>query len=67
MNKHGKFSKKHGAPSNFFGVKVGDMKPIQKVEVSMGDTACKVPDSKTYLIKIEDKNRIGKKKKAAKC
>ena len=40
---------------------------IGKVAVSMGETACKVPDIKTYIAKIEDKNRIGKKKKTAKC
>ena len=40
---------------------------IGKVEVSMGATACKVPDIKSYIAKMEDKNRIGKKKKTAKC
>lgn len=40
---------------------------IGKVEVSMGETACKVPDIATYIVKMEDKNRIGKKKKTAKC
>ena len=40
---------------------------IGKVEVFMGETACKVPDIKTYIAKMEDKDRIGKKKKTAKC
>lgn len=40
---------------------------IGKVDVFMGKTSCKVPDIKTYISKIEDKNRIGKKKKTAKC
>ena len=45
--------------------KAGD--EIGKVVVSMGETACKVPDIKSYIVKIEEKNRIGKKKKTAKC
>lgn len=40
---------------------------IGKVDVFMGKTSCKVPDIKTYITKMEDKNRIGKKKKTAKC
>ena len=40
---------------------------IGKVEVFMGATSCKVPDIKTYIMKMEEKNRIGKKKKTAKC
>ena len=40
---------------------------IGKVDVFMGKTSCKVPDISTYIAKMEDKNRIGKKKKTAKC
>jgi hypothetical protein len=40
---------------------------IGKVDVFMGDTACKVPEIKVYLQKIEERNSIGKKKKTAKC
>ncbi len=40
---------------------------IGKVEVFMGDTACKVPDIVTYISKVEGMGRIGKKKKNAKC
>lgn len=40
---------------------------IGKVDVFMGKTACKVPDIKSYIAKMEEKNRIGKKKKTAKC
>lgn len=45
--------------------KIGDR--IGKVEVFMGETSCKVPVIRTYLDNIEDKGRIGKKKKTAKC
>ena len=44
---------------------VGDR--IGKVEVYMGDTACKVPDIRPYLENMENRGRIGKKKKTAKC
>ena len=40
---------------------------IGKVEVNMGDTACKVPLAETYIQKIIDKNRVGKKRKTARC
>ena len=40
---------------------------VGKVEVNMGDTACKVPLAKTYIQKIIDKNRIGKKRKTCRC
>lgn len=38
-----------------------------KVEVDMGDTACKVPDALPYIEKIESMNRIGKKRKTIRC
>lgn len=40
---------------------------IGKVEVSMGETACKVPDALSYIEKIESMGRIGNKKKKARC
>ncbi|MBL7766467.1 MAG: DNA alkylation repair protein [Chitinophagaceae bacterium] len=40
---------------------------IGKVKVNMGDSACKVPDAKTYIEKIEAKGRIGIKRKTARC
>ena len=40
---------------------------IGKVDVFMGDTACKVPLATDYIKKVEDKNRIGKKRKMARC
>ena len=38
-----------------------------KVEVDMGDTACKVPDALAYIEKVESKNGLGKKRKSAIC
>jgi 3-methyladenine DNA glycosylase AlkD len=40
---------------------------IGKVEVSMGQTACKVPLATDYLHKIEARGTIGKKKKTCIC
>lgn len=40
---------------------------IGKVEVNVGNTACKVPIAKTYIEKVKDKGNIGKKKKTAIC
>ena len=40
---------------------------IGKVHVEMGGTACKVPDAPTYIKKIEDMGRVGKKRKMARC
>lgn len=40
---------------------------IGKVEVFMGKTSCKVPEIKPYIEKMEARNRIGKKRKTAKC
>ena len=48
-----------------FCKEVGDR--IGKVEVYMGDTACKVPVIRPYLENMENRGRIGKKKKTAKC
>lgn len=40
---------------------------IGKVSVSRGDTACKVPLATTYIQKVIDKNRVGKKRKTCRC
>jgi 3-methyladenine DNA glycosylase AlkD len=42
-------------------------KKIGKVEVDMGDTACKVPDALSYIAKMESAGRAGKKRKTIKC
>ena len=42
-------------------------KAVGKVEVDMGDTACKVPDATSYIAKMESTGRLGKKKKQARC
>ena len=38
-----------------------------KVKVNMGDTACKVPDAVSYIEKMEEMGRVGKKKKTVFC
>ncbi|MEM1323370.1 MAG: DNA alkylation repair protein [Bacteroidota bacterium] len=40
---------------------------VGKVYVEMGGTACKVPLATTYIQKVIDKDRVGKKKKMARC
>lgn len=40
---------------------------IGKVTVEMGNTACKVPLAKDYIQKVIDKDRVGKKRKKARC
>jgi hypothetical protein len=40
---------------------------IGKVHVEMGGTACKVPQAKSYIEKVEKMDRIGKKRKMARC
>ena len=40
---------------------------IGKVEVDVGDTACKVPLATDYIAKVEKMNRVGKKRKTMKC
>lgn len=40
---------------------------IGKVSVEMGGTACKVPLANDYIQKIIDKDRVGKKRKTARC
>ena len=42
-------------------------KAIGKVSVYMGDTACKVPLATEYIKKVKDMDRLGKKKKTARC
>jgi len=40
---------------------------IGRVSVDMNGTACKVPLAKDYIQKIIDKDRVGKKRKTARC
>lgn len=40
---------------------------IGVVEVNMNGTACKVPLAKDYIQKVIDKQRVGKKRKTARC
>jgi hypothetical protein len=42
-------------------------KTIGKVEVFMGDTACKVPLATEYIEKVAKRGSIGKKRKSARC
>ena len=42
-------------------------KMVGLVEVDMNGTACKVPLATTYIQKVIDKGRIGKKRKTARC
>jgi len=42
-------------------------KKIGKVEVDVGDTACKVPLASEYIEKVESLGRVGKKRKTMKC
>ena len=42
-------------------------KKIGKVEVEMGETACKVPLATAYIGKVEAAGRIGRKRKTIKC
>ena len=40
---------------------------VGTVEVDMDGTACKVPYAKDYIQKVIDKQRVGKKRKTARC
>ena len=40
---------------------------IGKVEVDMGDTACRTPLATDYIAKVEKMGRVGKKRKTLKC
>jgi 3-methyladenine DNA glycosylase AlkD len=42
-------------------------KSIGKVEVDMGDTACRVPLATEYIQKIETMGRVGRKRKTLRC
>lgn len=42
-------------------------KRLGVVEVNVGDTACKVPLATEYIGKVEKANRVGQKRKTAKC
>lgn len=40
---------------------------VGKVEVDMGGTECKVPDALEYIAKVEQRGKLGKKRKSAFC
>jgi len=40
---------------------------IGKVEVNMGETACKVPSAPEYINKVKIRGTVGKKRKMARC
>ena len=40
---------------------------LGKVEVDLGETACKVPLAAQYIEKVEKMGRLGKKRKTIKC
>lgn len=42
-------------------------KKIGKVEVDLGETACKVPLATEYIAKVESMGRVGKKRNTTKC
>jgi 3-methyladenine DNA glycosylase AlkD len=42
-------------------------KAVGKVEVNMGNTACKVPDAAEYIAKVKKAGRQGRKRKTAMC
>ncbi|MBM7703611.1 DNA alkylation repair protein [Metabacillus iocasae] len=42
-------------------------KRIGKVSVNMGDTACKVPLATSYIQKVEERSKVGVKKKTTRC
>jgi 3-methyladenine DNA glycosylase AlkD len=40
---------------------------IGKVKVNMGETACKVPVATDYIAKVQAMNKVGQKRKTARC
>ena len=42
-------------------------KKIGRVEVDMGDTACKVPFAPEHIKKVKDRGAVGKKRKTVRC
>lgn len=46
-------------------IEVGEK--IGKITIDMNGTACKVPFAKDYIQKVIDKERVGKKRKTARC
>ena len=47
--------------------RLGVAAKIGKVRVEMGETECKVPAATEYIQKIRKMNRLGKKRKSARC
>lgn len=50
---------------NSHAMKIGEQ--LGKVEVDMKGTACKIPLATTYIQKVMDKNKVGNKRKSARC
>jgi 3-methyladenine DNA glycosylase AlkD len=49
------------------GDAIAAAKKIGKVNVDMGETACKVPDAAAYIAKVKQRKAIGKKRKTVRC
>ncbi|AZQ61336.1 DNA alkylation repair protein [Flammeovirga pectinis] len=52
---------------DYTGKALSIAREIGKVDVFMGDTSCKVPLAEEYILKVKNMDRIGKKKKKARC
>jgi len=52
-------------PLNKEAMKIAEQ--LGKVEVDMNGTACKVPLAKPYIQKVMDKDKLGAKRKSARC
>lgn len=50
-----------------FAVAIETAEAVGKVQVNMGNTACKVPLAADYIRKIEEKGKAGRKKKTCIC
>jgi 3-methyladenine DNA glycosylase AlkD len=46
---------------------IATARKVGKVEVDMGDTACKVPDAEPYIIKSRRGNSVAAKRKTTRC
>lgn len=49
------------------GLAIQTAEKIGPVTVDMGGTACKVPDAGDYIMKVQKRGTIGKKRKSVKC
>lgn len=55
----------HVKPLTALALQTGE--EIGRVEVDMGNTACKVPYAPDYIRKVEQRGLIGRKRKTVKC